>query len=233
MSSKIEAIEKIFDEYLLSSSDAWTGTGANNALKAVQKLPSGIDKEKLVKVFRKLNSLSIFKYANHLPYEYMTEINVVVKELMPKYSSERIRLHALHHTIESINGIEEFHRYVELTNFFKYIQSFSTKINNSKKFELADKYITDWVLKEAENTLLTMDYASKDHNTCVLFMYVLAKSNSKECVNVVNFQDRERAKLDRKEKLNALLLSLEKLKELEHVKEAYLLLCEKLQIKPK
>ncbi len=231
MANKVEITEKIFRDLLISNQ---TGSKeGQNALKALQKLPSGIDKDVLKRIFRSFNSTFLFAYANHVPYEYLEEINEVVNEWMPKYTSERMRLHALGHTIQQINSANDFYKYTELSNFFRYIQSFSSKISNSKKFDAADKYMTDWVLKESERTLLTVDYAGADHNTFVLFMYFLATTNSKECVNVINFQDREPKKMDRSSKLEAMLLSLEKLRELDNVKDAYLLACEKLEKKAK
>jgi len=231
MATKAELTEKIIDDFL--KTNQLGAVEGKNALKALQKLPSGVNKEKLLRTFRTITSRFLFAYANNVPYEYLPEIQEVVKEWMPKYSDERMRLHSLHTTIQEISSPVDFYKYTELTNFFRYIQSFGLKISNSKKFEAADKYLTDWVLKEGERTLLTVDYAGKDHNTYVLFMYFLAKSNSKECVDVVNFQDRETSKSDRTSKLEAAFLSLEKFKEQSNVRDAYLLVCEKLGKKPK
>ncbi len=216
-SKKAIAAEEIFVTYLNSPSNAINSKEEQEAFKWLNKIPEGTDHEIARKVMKKMGSLHVFRYAGNINFEYLADLKDILKDLLSDAIQSTLMINCLYYSLQNNNTPESYSAFCETAIFLQYVDKFQQPVKKAEQLAKSDKFITAAVIKDIEFALTNIDFRLRDQRALGPFVYVLSKSNSNQCENMVLFQDKDKQKFDRLFKLKIIKLALDTNKTLPNV----------------
>lgn len=224
--------EEILDKFLDPKQNAIGSIQESDLLKALKKLPSGVDAQKLFDAFIKLHSYSVFRYAKNIREAYLPVLKKALDHFKEDYAYSLLMTDCLQTVVaDCIEGKSTYPEFVEVASFLNYVNSLSMTAYSATDLARADKHITKVTAEYAGKTLVKYAYEDTDYieNKDTIFsggdiiafnllFYALGKMNLPIVDEAVATQLKSNPK---SRELYSVVSALKPNKDLEHNQKAY------------